>query len=254
MDEAYRWVRAGHREIVLTGVNLGSYGKDLSEEIDLVGVIEALEKIKDLSRIRLSSIEAADITDKLIEKMAHSEKLCPHLHIPFQSGDDHVLRGMNKRLSTKDYKVIVEKAKKNIKDLAITCDFILGYPAEEEENFQNTLKFIKFVAPLRTHIFTYSPRKGVSLEAKKTMPGENNAKKRFSQFKKVSDALSRDFKKQYIGRELEVLFEEEKGGSWLGFTKNYIKASVTSHTPLRNMITKVKITGINSETVIAEIL
>ena len=256
MEEAHRRVEAGYKEIVLTGVNLGSFGKDLRQKIDLVHIIEELEQIKNLLRIRLSSIEATDVTDQLIEKMAHSEKLCPHLHIPFQSGDDEILRLMNKRLRTKDYLEIIEKARTKIKNLAITCDFIVGFPAEEDESFQNSLEFVKSVLPLRTHIFTYSQRQGTSLcgKEKEVYICEDIVKDRFDRLKSLSDELSLDFKNRYLSKELSVLFEEKKGGLWQGYSENYIKISVRSDLPLRNVISKVKVVDFKGDSCLAEII
>lgn len=253
--EANELIRAGHKEIVLTGVNLGSYGKDLDGRIDLVSVIEALEPMEGLTRIRLSSIEAADISERLIEKMAQGAKLCPHLHIPFQSGDDGVLADMNKGLRTRDYRQIVQKARQNIKGLAITCDLIVGFPSEGEKRFSNTLEFLEFVAPLRTHIFTFSEREGAPIFGRKNISSVDVIKKRFKALKKLSDELSLKFRQSYLGKEVSVLFEEEaQKGTWQGYSDNYIKVFLRSDSSLRNVLKVLKIADCSEDGVLAESL
>jgi len=254
VQQAHRLVLAGHREIVLTGVNLGSFGKDLTRKSDLVEAIDVLEKIGDLDRIRLSSIEASEISERLLDKMAHSNKLCPHLHIPFQSGDDDVLRAMNKKMKVGDYMRIVEEAKKNIRDLAITCDFIIGYPSEDESSFKNTVKFLEFTKPLKTHIFAYSPRRGVASASMPNQASSATVKSRFHQFKDVAENCSREYRKRYLGRELEVLFEVKKSGFWAGYSQNYIKVLTQSPKHLANLLINVELDDLNSENCIGKIV
>ncbi len=255
IEEARSFVETGFKEIVLTGVNLGSFGRDLTGVSDIVGVISELEGIKGLARIRLSSVEASDITDTLIDKMAASKKLCPHLHIPFQSGDDQVLGLMNKRSKTKDYLTIVEKAKKKINDLAITCDLIVGFPSETEENFANTLEFIKSITPSRAHIFTYSRRmnKPFAGNEDETPIPELTIKERFRRLKALTDRFSLDFKKSYLNKRLSVLFEEKKAGFWQGYSQNYIRVCVASDLPLKNTIRTVKVVDLRGDFCLGQI-
>lgn len=252
--QAHHLVEAGHQEIVLTGINLGSYGKDLSQKTDLIDVIEELEKIKELERIRLSSIEASEISEELIEKMAESEKLCPHLHIPFQSGDDQVLRSMNKKLSVRDYMAIIEKARGKIKDLAITCDVIVGYPGENEKSFKNTMNFLEFITPLRTHIFTYSQRRGVKAVNKQDHLSCDVVKKRSHLLKNLSEKASIQYRSAFLNREMDVLFENKKGGVWEGYSRNYIKFHTHSNVCLSNKIVRVKLVDLRGEKTYCEIV
>ncbi|MDD5568361.1 MAG: MiaB/RimO family radical SAM methylthiotransferase, partial [Candidatus Omnitrophica bacterium] len=167
VEEAGILVKKGFKEIVLTGICLGSYGKDLSMEtskgLNLVAVIEELEKIEGLLRIRLSSIEAGDVTDALIDKLAESNKLCRHLHIPIQSGDDQILRKMRRKYSRKFYINLIKKIKARIPQVAITTDCLVGFPGESEKHFKNTLDLVNRIVPLRVHIFPYSAIKGTSV-------------------------------------------------------------------------------------------
>jgi threonylcarbamoyladenosine tRNA methylthiotransferase MtaB len=253
LEEARRLVDAGHPEIVLTGVSLGSFGRDLPAKNNLVDFIGDLEKIKDLSRIRLSSIEASDVSPELIAKMADSEKLCPHLHIPFQSGDDTVLKDMNKKLFVKDYCRIVGAAYKRIKNLAITCDFIVGYPCETEANFENTLSFVRFLRPLKAHLFTFSPRKGTALFNKKIKClSPTLVKARFTRIKELSDLLSLEYKKRYIGKELTVLFEDRTTEGWRGYSQNYIRVVLRDRKPLKDRLALVRVSEVSQEGVFGQ--
>jgi threonylcarbamoyladenosine tRNA methylthiotransferase MtaB len=252
LSEARHLAGAGHKEIVLTGVCLGSFGKDLSPKEDIVDIITRLEEIEGLERIRLSSIEAGDVTDRLINKMSTSGKLMPHLHIPFQSGDDRVLEAMNKRLKIGYYSAIVDKAKAKIGDLAITCDFIVGYPQEDDKSFKNTLKFLDFVKPLKTHIFSYSPRLG-TLSCKNTkMLDAKIVKERYTIFKQKAEELAADHKKSYIGREMAVLFESAKMGAWQGHTANFMLVKADIEGSPKREIRRVLLMGIDGDSIIGK--
>ncbi len=158
--EAAQLASRGYKEIVLTGICLGSYGKDLSPKLELADAVEALEPIKELARIRLSSIEAMQVTPRLIRLLKAGGKLCPHLHIPLQSGDDSVLRSMNRPYTSRWFIALVKKLNKTIPDFALTTDVMVGFPGETEENFRNTLKTVRQLGPLKVHIFRFSPRPG----------------------------------------------------------------------------------------------
>ena len=251
LNEANQLIDAGHKEIVLTGVNLGSFGRDLQEKRDLVDLIGHLENLKGLLRIRLSSLEAQDVTNRLIDKMASSEKLCPHLHIPFQSGDDAILKAMNKQLTTQGYLRIIQEARHKIKDLAISCDMIVGFPFETEKNFKNTLRFLKAAKPMRTHIFTFSERKGVAIFGKKKTITGDTIQKRYNILKQIADKMGHGFKKRYLKRNLNVLFEAKKDGLWLGYSPNYIKVGFKSAEFLNNALKTVKLSSIKGDFVLA---
>jgi len=250
-DEAKSFLDSGHKEIVLTGVNLGSFGKDFDKRLDLVDCIDSLENLDGLLRLRLSSIEAGDITSRLLSKMASSKKLCPHLHIPFQSGDDAVLKAMNRKLSVLDYQRIVERSYGKIKDLAITCDVIVGFPGEEEKHFQHTLNFLKYVKPLRTHIFTFSERKGVSVYGSKNSCPVACVRKRYKIVKELSDSLALDFKARFLGKNLDVIFEDNDGGIWSGYSPNYIRVGLKSPGFLKNVIKNVQLKRIEGDRVLS---
>lgn len=243
VDEVKRLRDKGYKEIVLTGICLGDFGKDFSEKKDLVDLIDEIEKNEGILRIRLSSIEARDTSDRLISKMKTSEKLCPHLHIPFQSGDNKILKLMNRRDTKEDYLNLVRKLKKNIKDLAITADIMIGFPGEDEEGFLKTLDFLKKVKPAHVHIFTFQPRDGTPLANVKSEISPDILKKRYLLLKALSDKLGLGFRKKYFNKTMEILFEERKDGFWIGHSKNYLLTYVKTDVKLllANKLEKVRV-------------
>jgi len=243
IDEIKRLRDKGYKEIVLTGICLGDYGKDLNKSIDLVDLIEEVEKIERVSRIRLSSIEAKNISDRLIEKMKKSQKLCPHLHIPFQSGDNKTLKLMNRKDAREDYLELARKLRRNIKDISITADIMIGFPGEDEKRFLNTLDFLRKVKPARVHIFTFQPRDRTALSNYKNQIPAQALKQRFVLLKSLTDKLAFEFRKKFLNRKLDVLFEDKKNGFWIGYSQNYLltELKINDNLTLSNKITKVKI-------------
>ncbi|MDP2938044.1 MAG: tRNA (N(6)-L-threonylcarbamoyladenosine(37)-C(2))-methylthiotransferase MtaB, partial [Candidatus Omnitrophota bacterium] len=208
VQEANRLAKNGFKEIVLCGICLGSYGKDLQSQKNLVEVIEALEKIEGLLRIRLSSIEAGDISDELIQKMAQSKKLCQHLHIPMQSGDNEILKKMNRNYCREDYLNLIKKIKNSIPEIAITTDVLVGFPGEREDNFQNTVNLIGEIVPLRAHIFPYSKRLGTPAAILKDKINPLIIKERILQLVGISRKCALAYKEQFLNKDRDVLIEE----------------------------------------------
>ena len=227
VKEARGLAENGYKEIVLCGICLGAYGRDFGLKDGLVKVVVALEEIEGISRIRLSSIEALDVSDCLIEKMASSGKLMPHLHIPFQSGDDTLLKLMNRKASTKECRGLILKLRKLVPDIGLTTDIMLGFPQEKEENFKNTLNFLREVCPAKIHIFPFSPRKNTAALRFSGVVRPEMVKDRIKQARELAQELARDFYRQYIGRDLEVLVESPGAladdGLFPGHSGNYIK-------------------------------
>ncbi|MFH0877074.1 MAG: tRNA (N(6)-L-threonylcarbamoyladenosine(37)-C(2))-methylthiotransferase MtaB [Candidatus Omnitrophota bacterium] len=254
LKEAAQMVGQGHREIVVTGVCLGAFGREKKPRISLVGLLQKLQEINGLSRIRLSSIEPADVTDELISCIAASNKICPHLHLSFQSGDDAILKAMNKPISVAGYICLVEKARESIKNLAITCDFIVGFPGEEGSHLEHTMRFIEAVGPLRTHLFTFSPRRGVSEFCSRATVKHQMVKKRFQHLKMICDEQAKKYMEQFLGKTLEVLFEEETDGVWQGYSQNYIRVKARATIGLKNSINSIKVTKVRRNHVEGEII
>jgi len=249
--EAENLAKNGFKEIVLCGICVGLYGKDLMPQMGVADVIEALEEIGGISRIRLSSIEAADVTEELIEKMSRSKKPCPHLHIPMQSGDNEILRKMNRRYSREDYLGLVKRIKNKISLATITTDVLVGFPAEDESAFKNTVDLVNAAMPLKVHIFPYSRREGTS--------ASNNfryainpliIKERVVRLNAAADITANLCKKQLLGKETEVLVEgrvKENLQFWQGYTGNYIKVIFETKDDLVNRIVRVKLKEITGD-------
>jgi len=249
--EAQRLVKNDFKEIVLCGICLGAYGKDLNSGVRLSDAIEQLEEIDGLLRLRLSSIEAADISEELIETIAVSRKACRHLHIPLQSGDNEILRKMQRNYRYLDYLNIIKKIKKLIPQIAITTDIMVGFPGESEENFKNTLKLVKKISPLRVHIFPFSPRN--STPAYKFLQEKVSPlviKNRSALLKNIADDCSYHYRKQFLNKNMLVLIEERSKENpifWEGYTDNYIRVLLESDRVLKNQLVKVKLKKILAE-------
>lgn len=222
IEEFKKLLYDGYKEIVLTGVNVGDYGKNIGT--NLFNLLTELIKIKAEFRIRISSIEPNLLTDEIISLVADSEKLCKHFHIPLQSGSSKILKAMQRRYSVNDYEELINKVKKHLPDAAIGVDVIVGFPGETEEDFIHTHNFLRELPISYLHVFTYSERpntKAISL------PGSidvQERKRRNNILRILSEKKRAKFYAEMIGSRQEVLFENaNKNGVIQGFTSNYIK-------------------------------
>jgi threonylcarbamoyladenosine tRNA methylthiotransferase MtaB len=220
VDEAKRLVDHGYKEIVLTGVHLGSYGKDLEQRSMLPDLVERLLAIRGLARLRLSSLEANEISDPLIALMASEPRFCPHLHLPLQSGDDDVLRAMRRRYNRRQYLAACERVAEKVADPSFTADVIVGFPGETAEQFENTMDVCRRVGFSRIHIFPYSRRRGTDAASLPDLPGRVK-KERLRRLEALAAELTDRYAGRFLGREVEVLVEEDGG-----YTERYLKARV----------------------------
>lgn len=228
-EEARQLIQNGYRELVLTGVCLGDFGKDLDGEAGLVQLVKRISDIEGGFRIRISSIELADVTDDLIDEMADSTKLCHHIHVPLQSGDDRVLKEMNRSYTVSEFIKRIEYIRSKISDIAITTDVIVGFPEEDELNFKNTLDAVDKIRPSRSHIFTYSPRKGTTAFDMKDNVSPGVKGRRFKELKELTDSLAEEFRQKAHHKRQRVLIEnarDKRGGLLTGYTDTYIKVLV----------------------------
>jgi len=228
IDECSTLIKKGYSEIVLTGICLGAYGKDITKTASLAELIKEICKIKGNWRMRLSSIEPKDVTDDLVSQISSEEKLCKHLHIPFQSGDDEVLKRMNRPYTVSDYISIVAGLRKAIPDIAVSTDIMVGFPGEKEVNFQNTLNFIKEIRPMRMHVFGFSKRTGTPAYNYKDAVNSVVKKNREHALLDMAKDFSREFEQMFIGKEAKVLVEDkrDKQGLLQGYTDRYIKVLI----------------------------
>jgi len=245
IQEAGRLVAGGYKEIVLCGICLGAYGKNLKTKISLVQVIEALEKKEDLTFIRLSSIELNDITDSLLSLLRRSRKLCPHLHIPLQSGDDAILEKMNRRYTAGHFLDKVLNIKKDVPGIAITTDVLVGFPTETEEHFKNTLRVIRKISPLKVHVFPYSYREGTRAFATWGVRIEHDImNRRIAQIRALAQECSRSYLMSFVNKTMDVLIErrwKQNPDFWMGRTPNYMEVLVKSKLDLEKRLIRLKL-------------
>ena len=224
ISEIEKISKKGIKEVVITGIHIASYGKDFKEEYRLIDLLEEINKIKGIERIELGSIEPLLITEEFVRRLKKLEKICHHFHLSLQSGCNETLKRMNRRYSIEEFKNIVELLKKNYEDVNLTTDIIVGFPGETEEEFQKTYEFLKEIKFYKMHIFKYSQRKGTKAAVMSEQIDGNKKEERSRKLIELSDKNEKEYNKKYVGKEVEVLWEEEKEGFYKGHTKNYILA------------------------------
>ncbi len=246
-------VNSGYKEIILTGVNVGEYGRKIGTNL-----YEALKKMADVPgnfRIRISSIEPNLLNDDILKLTAENEKLCDHFHIPLQSGSDNVLKLMQRRYNSSYYKDLVYRIREVLPDAGIGVDVIVGTPGETEEDFLTTYEFLKELPFSYLHVFTYSERPGTkALE----IPGKvslRERKRRNKILRELSDKKRKDFYRSMLGKELTVLFEEQNSDGFIkGFSENYVRVQYPFNSDLVNEFVNVKITDAEENICSAEIV
>jgi threonylcarbamoyladenosine tRNA methylthiotransferase MtaB len=250
IDEVRTLAAKGFKEIVLTGICLGAWGKDIAgdRKLGLVDVLEKLEGLKGDFRVRISSIEPKYVDGKLIKFIASSKKVCRHLHIPLQSGDNTILEKMNRPYTARRYVSIIEKAKAGIKGVAITTDVLIGFPGETDRNFNNTISLIKRIMPLRTHIFTYSPRKGTVAYGMEGCAAKGILRKRYLKLKTIATSTSYIYRSKFLKKRLSVLAETKRDkltGMLTGYSDNYIKVMFDGNDSLMTKLVPVDVDYVN---------
>ncbi len=234
----------GFKEIVLTGIRLGSWGEDLDGNITCAMLLEKVSEIEDLARIRLSSLEPRDLSEELIDRIASLPRVCPHLHIPLQSGDDKILKAMNRPYDTFYYQDLIKRIREKIGGIAITTDVMVGFPGEGEGEFENTYNFVRKMKFSKMHIFRFSPRPGTPAARFKEKVGEREKKKRSEKLLALSSRMQEEFNISFLGETLEVLVEKRRNDYLTGLTGNYIRVTFNGPGKLVNKIVRVKITRI----------
>lgn len=234
----------GFKEIILSGIHIASYGSDLEGGWDLVAILEEINKIEGIERIRIGSIDPTFFDNGTIERLTNLKKLCPHFHLSLQSGCDATLKRMNRRYTALEYKTILSQLREKIKDVSITTDVIVGFPGESEEEFNETYDFLKEIELSKIHIFKYSPRKGTKAAEMKDDVHGTVKDKRSKMLQELDEKNEANFIDKFINKELEVLFEEKVSGSevlYEGYTTNYIKVVCESNENICGKILRVKL-------------
>ncbi len=235
ISEINQIAQSGIKEIVITGIHIASYGKDFKEEYKLIDLLEEINKINGIKRIRLGSIEPLLITEEFMERIKKLEKICHHFHLSLQSGCDETLKRMNRRYTTEQFRDIVKLLRNAYEDVNLTTDIIVGFPGETEEEFNKTYEFLKEIKFYKMHIFKYSPRKGTKAAVMQNQVNGDKKEERSRKLLELSNKNEIEYNKRYIGKKVEVLFEEENKGH----TQNYIMIYCNSHQKLENEIKEV---------------
>ena len=256
LDEIRKISKEGIKEVVITGIHVASYGKDFKEEYRLIDLLEEINQIEGIERIRLGSIEPLLITEEFMKRLTKLEKICHHFHLSLQSGCNETLKRMNRRYTTEQFKEIVNILREYYEDVILTTDIIVGFPGETEEEFDKTYKFLKEINFYKMHVFKYSPRKGTKASQMKEQIDGKVKEERSQRLIELSSKNEEGYNKSYIGRKVEVLFEEKKEGVYKGHTKNYILAYLSEEkskvNQLENHMIKVKCVNVENDHLIVE--
>lgn len=257
IDEVNLLCDTGYREVVLTGVHVGSYGHDLGDAGGLYGLVETLLARTAIPRLRLSSLEPWDLSPGFFDLWA-DDRLCPHLHLPLQSGCDATLRRMGRRTDRASFAELVTQARGRIPGLALTTDLMAGFPGETDAEFEESVRFVEEMGFARLHVFPYSAREGT---AAARFPGQvPHAVKmaRRARLLALSDGLWATFRAKHVGRTVDVLWESARGATpdgfmWSGLTGNYLRVVTTSPELLGNTITAARLTRLEGDGLLGEV-
>ena len=250
LSEIQKIAKEGIKEVVITGIHIASYGKDFKQEYRLIDLLEEMNGIEEIERIRLGSIEPLLITEEFVSRLEKLSKICHQFHLSLQSGCDETLKRMNRRYTTEEFKDITKLLRKTFEDAILTTDIIVGFPGESEEEFEKTYAFLEEIKFYKMHVFKYSPRKGTKAAVMPNQIDGNKKEERSKRLIELSNKNEKTYNQQYIGKEVEVLFEEEKDGVWQGHTKNYILAHYKTEENLENKMIKLQCQGAEQEYII----
>lgn len=231
------------KEVVITGIHVASYGKDFKDEYRLIDLLEDINKIDGIERIRLGSIEPLLLTEEFLERLTNNvSKFCPHFHLSLQSACTETLKRMNRRYTIEEFKEIVNRIRRFYKDPILTTDVIVGFPDESDEEFDITVNNLKEIAFYKMHVFKYSPRKGTKAAVMKGQVSGDIKEKRSKCLLTMSDEFEIKYQKDYIGKEVNVLIEElDEDNYYKGHTENFIMVKVKAREDIINKIVKINI-------------
>lgn len=223
LQEAKKLVAAGFKEIVLTGIHLGAYGRDLAENVTLADAARAVLTLPELKRLRLGSLESIELSPELFALIRSDERFAKHLHLPLQAGSDAILKAMNRHYDTAEFARLIETVEDAVPGVAISTDIIVGFPGETEELFQQSLDFAARMNFARMHVFPYSRRKGTPAASMPDQVAPEVKKDRVHRMQQLADQKAAEFHAAFLGRTVDVLFETAHEGVWDGLTGNYIR-------------------------------
>lgn len=252
--EVERLAANGFKEVVLTGIHLSSYGVDFEEATGLLELIQAVNAVKGIERIRLGSLEPKIVTEHFVSELSKLDKICPHFHLSLQSGCDATLKRMNRKYTTKEYERGCELLRKYFVHPAITTDVIVGFPGETEDEFEQTKAYLEHIHFYEMHIFKYSKRKGTRAAVMPDQIDEQVKAARSEKLIALGHDMSKEFRKFYIGKNEEVLFEEKAviGDKeyFVGYTKEYVKVAKKTDENIENQIVSGRISGMLTDEIL----
>ena len=252
IEEVKSLAKNGVKEIVLTGIHIASYGKDFKEDISLIDLLQEINKIDKIERIRLGSLEPTIINEEFLKRLLRLEKICHHFHLSLQSGCDETLKRMNRRYTTEEFENVTKLLRNTYNDVILTTDVIVGFPGETEEEFNKTYEFLKRICFYKMHIFKYSRRKGTKADLMQNQIIPEIQEKRSKKLIELSNKNQEEYNKEYVGQTVEVLFEEQDGEYIKGHTANYLVVKVKKYSieKYHNEIKNVKILEADNEELI----
>lgn len=258
MEEVKRLAHNDFKEIILSGIHIASYGMDMEEDWDLVRVLEEIDRVEGIERVRIGSIEPKFFTEDVIERIKKLKKLCPHFHLSLQSGCNETLKRMNRDYTTSEYEEIVEKLRNEIEDVSITTDVIVGFPGETEEEFNKTYNFLNKIRLSKIHVFKYSPRKGTKAANMRGQIDGNIKEERSNKIIDLDKKLEKQFMNKFLGKNMDVFYEGKFGENdtrYEGYTPNYIKVVSTAecYEGLEGKILCTQLEGIQDEYIYGKI-
>lgn len=233
--------KEGIKEVVITGIHIASYGKDFNTEYRLIDLLEEIQKVNGIQRIRLGSLEPTLITEEFVTRLKKLSKICDHFHLSLQSGCDETLKRMNRKYTTDQFRHVVELLRNAYPEVHLTTDVIVGFPGETEEEFNKTYEFLKEIKFYKMHVFKYSPRSGTVAAKMPNQIDGNIKEERSNKLIELSDENEKEYNQKYIGKEVEVLLEEREGEYLKGHTTNYMVVKMKTNENLENTIQKVTV-------------
>lgn len=256
IEEVKELAAHGFKEVILSGIDIASYGNELKEEWDLVKLLEAIDDVEGMERVRIGSIDPTFFTDGVIERMSKLKKLCPHFHLSLQSGSNATLKRMNRRYSTEAFKAIVDEIREKIQDASITTDIIVGFPGETQEEFNETHEYLRGLKLSKMHVFKFSPRKGTRAATMPEQVDGNIKEERSGKVIELAASLEREFMQGYLGKARTVLFEKKVADHedlYEGYTENYMRVVAHSSENVEGKILNVHLKNIEGDFIIGEV-
>ncbi|AVP55013.1 tRNA (N(6)-L-threonylcarbamoyladenosine(37)-C(2))-methylthiotransferase MtaB [Clostridium tetani] len=256
IEEIKKLVEHGFKEVTLSGIQISLYGNDFQDNWDLITLLEEIDKIEGIERVRIGSISPKYFKDDIIDRFSNLKKLCPHFHLSLQSGCDETLKRMNRSYTTEEYRYIVQKLREKIKGVSITTDIIVGFPGESEEEFKKTHRFLAEIKLSKMHIFKYSPRSGTKAAEIQEQIDGNIKDERSNSLIELNKKLEKDFMEKFLEQELQVLYEEKSNleeNSYEGYTPNYIKVVTKSSMNLQGKIVNTIIKEVKEDYVLGKL-